>query len=315
MKKEIKKLLAALLAVVMIVTFTACTSKTNTANTTKVESGDSTTKYPYTFKDSAGREIIIEKEPTKIISGGPAITELVYALGKGSQLVGRTDYCDYPEESKSIQSIGTIMEPNIEKIIELKPDVVLVSAHFKEDVAKRIEDLGIKIVVLYDAKDFNGIYDLINVLGEVVNSQDKANELISSMKKKVEEVSQKVKDKEKPKVYYVVDFGKNGDFTATGDTFLGQIIDMAGGNNIAKHATGWMFSLEKIIENDPEYIVLSKNYVSKNDFMTTDGYKELSAVKNNKVIEIDDNLLNRQGPRIAEGVEALAKILHPELFK
>jgi iron complex transport system substrate-binding protein len=93
------------------------------------------------------------------------------------------------------------------------------------------------------------------------------------------------------------------------------MIDMAGGTNIAKDASGWKYSLEKIIENNPEYIVISKNYGMKDQFLQTAGYKELSAVKNNKVIEIDDNLLNRQGPRLAEGVEALAKILHPELFK
>jgi iron complex transport system substrate-binding protein len=315
MKKIIKNLVTALLAVVIMVTFAACTSSNKEAVSTEVQTGDSTTKYPYTFKDSMGREIVIEKEPTKIISVAPSITELVYALGKGNQLVGRTDYCDYPEEVKSVQSIGSLMEPNIEKIIELRPDIVVVSTHFKEDVAKRLEDLGIKIVVLYDAKEFNGVYDSIKILGEIVNAQDKANDLTSSMKKKIEDVAQKVKDKETPKVYYVVGFGKDGDYTATGDTFIGQMINMAGGDNTAKDATGWMFSLEKIIENDPEYIVISKNFGMKDQFITANGYKELSAVKNNKVIEIDDNLLNRQGPRVAEGVEALAKILHPDLFK
>ncbi|HEY5525391.1 MAG TPA: ABC transporter substrate-binding protein, partial [Clostridium sp.] len=125
----------------------------------------------------------------------------------------------------------------------------------------------------------------------------------------------KVKNSETPKAYYVVGFGKTGDYTATGDTFISEMLSIAGGKNIAQDATGWKYSLEKVIENDPEVIIISKNFVMKDQFMATDGYKELSAVKNNKVFEIDDNLVNRQGPRIAEGVEAFAKILHPDLFK
>jgi iron complex transport system substrate-binding protein len=315
MKKIIKNLTVAFLTMIMMVTFAACgnsNTKENAPNTTKV---DSATKYPYTAKDSKGKEVVIEKEPKRIISVAPSVTEIIYALGKGEELVGRTDYDDYPEQVKNVESVGSLSDPNVEKIIELKPDVVVASTHFKDDVAKKLEDLGIKIVVLYNAKDFNGAYDAINTLGQIVNAQDSAKNLVASMKKKIEDVKEKVKGKETPKVYYVVGFGKDGDYTATGDTFIAQMIEMAGGNNIAKDASGWKYSLEKIIENDPEYIVISKNYGMKDQFIATTGYKELSAVKNNKVIEIDDNLLNRQGPRLAEGVETIAKILHPDLFK
>jgi iron complex transport system substrate-binding protein len=315
MKKSIKNLITAFLAVVMMVTFAACANTNNKEDAAKVQKEDSITKYPYIVKDSKGKEVVIEKEPKKIISVAPSITELIYALGKGDELVGRTDYDDYPQQVKSVQSIGSLTDPNVEKIIELKPDVVVASTHFKDDVAKKLEDLGIKVIVLYNAKDFNGAYDVINTLGQIINAQDNAKNLVASMKKKIEDVKEKVKGKEAPKAYYVVGFGKDGDYTATGDTFIGQMIEMAGGNNIAKDGAGWKYSLEKIIENDPEYIVISKNYGMKDQFIATAGYKELSAVKNNKVIEIDDNLLNRQGPRLAEGVEALAKILQPSLFK
>ncbi|MCM8710085.1 ABC transporter substrate-binding protein [Clostridium sp. SYSU_GA19001] len=315
MKKSMKKLITAVIAIVMIFTFAACKKSNMEGSSAKTQKETLATKYPYTAKDSKGKEVIIEKEPKKIISLAPSITELIYALGKGDELVGRTDYCDFPEEAAKVQSIGSLTEPNVEKIIELKPDIVVASTHFKDDVAKKLEDIGIKVVVLYDSNDFNGVYDIINTLGQIVNAQDKANELISSMKKKIEDVKEKVKGKETPKVYYVVGFGKSGDYTATGDTFIAQMIAMAGGDNIAKDGTGWTYSLEKIIEKDPEYIIVSKNFGMKDQFISSEGYKELSAVKNNKVIEIDDNLLNRQGPRLAEGVEALAKILHPDLFK
>lgn len=315
MKKTMKKLIATILTVAMTFTLAACASTVTKEVAAPAQKEDAVTKYPYTVKDSNGKDIVIEKEPKRIISVAPSVTELVYSLGKGEELVGRTDYCDYPEEAKKVQSIGSLTDPNVEKIIELKPDVVIASAIFKEDVAKKLEDLGIKVVVLYTANDFNGVYDTINTLGKIVNAEDKAKDLVESMKKKIEAIAAKVKGKDSPKVYYVVGFGKDGDYTATGDTFIAQMIDMAGGTNIAKDVAGWKFSLEKIIESNPEYIVIPKNYGMKEQFVQTAGYKELSAVKNNKVIEIDDNLLSRQGSRLAEGVEALAKILHPELFK
>lgn len=315
MKKIIKNLTTILIAIGIIATFTACTSnnKTNSSSDTQKEAVQ--TVYPYTFTDSKENKIVVESEPKRIISIAPSITELVYALGKGDELIGRTDYCDYPEEAKAVQSIGSLKDPNIEKIIELKPDIVIASTHFKDDVAKKLEDLGIKIVVIKDSKSIDGAYESINQLGQILNAQDKAQEVVDSNKKKIEEIKEKVKSAETPSTYYVVGFGKTGDYTATGDTFISEMINIAGGKNIAQDATGWKYSLEKIIENDPEDIIISKNFVMKDQFMATDGYKELSAVKNNKVFEIDDNLVNRQGPRIAEGVESLAKILHPDLFK
>jgi iron complex transport system substrate-binding protein len=315
MKKLMKKIIITILTGGIMFAFAACTSNKQVESSAVAKKDTLITQYPYTAKDSKGKEVVIEKEPKRIVSAAPSITELVFALGKGNELVGRTDFCDYPEEAKKVQSIGSLTNPNIERIIELKPDIVVASTHFKDDVAKKLQDLGIKIVVLYNANDLNGAYDSITTLGQIINTQGKANVLVASMKKKIEGIQEKVKGKGMPKVYYVVGFGKSGDYTATGDTFIAQMIGMAGGANIAKDATGWKYSLEKIIENNPEYIIVSKNNGGKDQFAKADGYKDLSAVKNNRVMEIDENLLNRQGPRLAEGVEAFAKILHPDLFK
>lgn len=321
------------ITLLMVFSLAACAKTTETVPTTQslaateltTESSNNTlsqttqlpesmqTKYPYTVKDSSGEEVVIEKEPTKIISVAPSITELVFALNKGTELIGRTDYCDYPKQSAAVQSIGSLRDPNVEKIVELQPDIVIASTHFKDDVSKKLQDLGIKVVVLYNAEQFDGAYDLINTLGEILNAQNEAKEVVGSMQAKIAEVEAKVKDVQKPKTYYVVGFGKEGDYTATADTFINQMLQMAGADNIAKDATNWKYSLEKIIENDPEYILISE--AMKNEFVSTQGYKELSAVKNNKVYTIDENLLNRQGPRLAEGVYEIAKILHPDLFR
>ena len=288
MKKTMKRFIIAMLTMAIMLTFAACTN--------------------------TGEEVMVKDESMKIISVAPSVTELIYALGKGDQLIGRSDYCDYPGEANEVPSVGLLSDPNLEKIVELQPDIVFASEHFKDDIAKRLEDLDIEIVVIYNAEDFSGSYDAINMVGEMIDAKDEAQELVTSLDKEIEDIKEKVKDQEKPTVYYVVGFGKDGDYTATGDTFVAQMLEAAGGENIAKDATGWKYSLEKIIEEDPEYIFISQNYGMKEEFEQTEGYKELSAVKNNKVIEIDDDLINRQGPRLAQGVKLLAKILHPDLF-
>jgi iron complex transport system substrate-binding protein len=325
MNNKIKKYMSVIMMVLVVFTLVAC-AKNNTQTTDKDQKNAETTKsvvaetaktletqYPYTVKDTNGSTVVIEKEPKKIVSVAPNITELVFALGKGSQLIGKTQYCDYPKEAASIQSIGSLTDPNIEKIIELQPDVVIASTHFKPDVAKKLQDLGIKVVVLYNAKEFNGVYDVITTLGEILNTQSQAKILVTSMQEKIATIEAKVKHSQKPKTYYVVGFGKSGDYTATGDTFIHQMLQLAGAENIAKDATSWKYSLEKIVENNPECIIVPTKM--KEEFMVTEGYKDLSAVKNNKVYSIDENILNRQGPRLADGVYEMAKILHPDLFK
>ena len=116
-------------------------------------------------------------------------------------------------------------------------------------------------------------------------------------------------------MYYVVGFGKSGDFTAGKDTFIGNMIEIAGGKNAADDAIGWKYSVEKLVEKDPDVLICSKFFDTKKGIEATTGYKDLKAVKNGNLLEVDDNTITRQGPRLAEGLEAMAKLIHPELFK
>jgi iron complex transport system substrate-binding protein len=129
------------------------------------------------------------------------------------------------------------------------------------------------------------------------------------------DITSKVKDAKKPTVYYVAGFGKSGDFTAGKNTFIGNMIEIAGGKNAADDAIGWKYSVEKLVEKDPDILICSKFYASKKGIEATTGYKDLNAVRNGKLLEVDDNIIVRQGPRLAEGLEAIAKLIHPELFK
>ncbi|MGY0372029.1 ABC transporter substrate-binding protein [Clostridium sp. JNZ J1-5] len=312
-KGFLKSFFSFLMIMILAISFGGCSPQNKTSGNASEKKESAV--YPMKIVDSYNREVTIEKEPQKIVSIAPNITETIFALGKGNKLVGRTDFCDYPAEVKDIQSIGTLKDPNIEKIVELKPDLVIASTHFKKDVLRKLEGLGIKVVVLYGQESFDGVYDTIKKVGQVTNANNEAEKIVTDMKKKVENVVSKVKDKNKPKVYYVVGYGKTGDFTAGKGTFINSMIEMAGGDNVAKDTEGWKYSLEKLIEKNPEIIVCSKSFDTKKGIESTNGYKDLKAVKEGKLIEIDNNLLDRQGPRLALGLEELAKVLHPDIFK
>jgi iron complex transport system substrate-binding protein len=263
--------------------------------------------------DSYNREVVLDKVPQRVVTLSPGATETIFALKKENVLVGRSDYDDYPEAVSKIEKVGGLENPNIEKITELKPDLVIAGAHFSKEVLKKLEDLGIKVAVLYGEDSFDGAYKNILDTSEVLGVKEDGQKIVDGMKKKVTEVEDNLKNAKKVKLYYVVDFGKE-DYTAGGDTFVGQLIEKAGGDNIAKDVKGWNYSFEKIVENNPDMIIVSDKYDTKKRFIQADKYKNLSAAKANKVFEIDDNMLVRQGPRQADGLEALAKILHPEAF-
>ncbi|MCF6335792.1 MAG: ABC transporter substrate-binding protein [Spirochaetales bacterium] len=267
-----------------------------------------------TIVDSYDRTVTLEQPALRVVSVAPSITEIIFALGKGDILKGRTDYCDYPAEALDIPSIGSLREPDIEAIAELDPDIVIASTHFTKESLEKLTSLSIPVAVLADQDSFEGVYNIIEDISRLLGAESEAANIIGSMKETVTTVLNRVKGKETPSVYYVIGFGEYGDYTAGGDTFINQIIEMAGGNNIASEISGWSFSLEQIIDSNPDIIVCSKYWNTKNLILETSGYMDLPAVIKGNLFEIDNNMLDRQGPRLADGLMELAKIIHPDLF-
>lgn len=314
MNKLLKKVSVLLLFIVMSIGLVSCGSTNQTSVDNANESiQDASVSYPVTIKDSFGKEVVLEKEPEKVISVAPNISEIIYKLGAEEKLSGRTDYCDYPEEVKNIESIGTLRKPDIEKIIDLEPDLVITSTHFDEENTAKLEEAGIKVIGLYEENDVTGVYSIIETLGTALNKQSEATETVKEMKDSIDKVTKTVSELEKPSVYYVVGYGEGGDFSAPENTFVGQLIKLAGGNNIVPESDSWSFSLESLLEADPDIIVVREG--EKENFMSTEGYKELTAVKKDRVYEIDNNLLDRQSYRNSEGLSKLSEIFHPEAFK
>lgn len=313
-----KKFWSLFLTLLLALTLAACQSPGSAAPapeaTPSNQEASESTLYPLTVTDASGKEVVIEKEPMKIISLSPAATETVFALGAQDKLVGRTDYCDFPAEVSAISSVGSITEPNIETIASMEPDLILISNMFNDDVRTKLESLGYVVLDLSSHDSFEGVYSAITQTGTVLNQQAQATVLVEEMKATISEIETKVSGVEPKTVYYVVGYGEYGDYTAGAGTFIDQLLTMAGGVNVASDAEGWKYSIEKLVEKDPEILICSKFFETKAGIEAANGYKELTAVKEGRLLEIDNNMLDRQGPRTAQGLLELVKLIHPELF-
>lgn len=299
---KIVKMLVLTLAILLM---SGCSAKLSIGN-------DSS--YPMTIKDNSGMSVVIDKEPKKVVSLSPVTTEIIAAVGGLDKLVGRTSYCDYPKEIKDIDEIGDLITVNIEKIVELEPDLVIGSAYLDQGVRDQLENAGITVVTIYTEDSFEGTYKDIETIGKILGKVKEAEKVVAEMKAKVESIKDRVaKAKTEPSVYFVVGFGAGGEFTATGDTFIHEMIEMAGGKNIAYDGVQWSFSLEKIVERKPELVIYS-SVLDKNELISSNGFKDLDSVKKDSVFSIEANLIERTGPRLAEGLEELVKLIHPELY-
>lgn len=311
----LKKLFSIMLIIALMgLVMTGCTGERGKSGGNGNDNNAETVQFPLTITDSHGQEVTFETKPERVISVAPSITETIFALGQQEFLVGRTNFCDYPNAVSDIESIGSLREPNVEKIIELEPDLVIASTHFSEEVFDKLNSLGIKIIVLNPNDSFEGVYDVITSIGQIFAVSDVAENLVNEMKEMVQDVINRVKGQEAPRVYYVVGFGEWGDWTAGGGTFINEMIEMVNGINVASDVEGWSYSIEKLIEHDPDLLIVSNQHNAKENIAVANGYDELTAVKEGRIYEIDNNLLDRQGPRLAQGLKALAKILHPGVF-
>ncbi|NLW89078.1 MAG: ABC transporter substrate-binding protein [Clostridiaceae bacterium] len=265
--------------------------------------------YPMAIDDSYGNRAIIEKEPMRIVSLAPNITELLFDLGAGEKLVGRTDYCNYPESALSIASVGSIDMPSVETIVTLDPDLIIASSIFTEASYEALTELGYTVVVFHEEYDMDGVKDVIASVGAIMDCGTEAQSLIEAMDQRIQSAIEKIDSENRPSVYYAVSFGDYGDYTAGGDTYVNALIEMAGGVNIASDITGWSYSVEKLVEKDPDIILVNEYMLA--DFMALEPYKNLSAVKNGQVFGINPDLIERQGFRNAAGIELLVSLFYP----
>ena len=274
---------------------------------------------PGTITDDSGRQVHLDSAPARIVSHVPSITETLFALGLGDKLVADSEYCDYPEAAKTKPKIGGYFTPNIEEIVAMKPDLVLTDGYVPELVTK-LDSLGIPIAVI-NPKDIDSVLTDIELLGNVTGRQKEAKELTDDMKKRIDAVVNTVSSTSRPSVFYVFDAtDTTKPWTAGPGSFVDALISLAGGKNVAASASDpWIqFNMEELVNSNPDIILVDSHMgtavISPEELRELPGWQDMTAVKEKWIYTIDGDLVNRSGPRIIEGLEEMAEILHPDLF-
>ena len=277
---------------------------------------------PIVLTDGLGRSVSLAAPAQKIVSMAPSNTEILFAIGAGGQVVGRDEFSDYPAEAVKLPSVGGSMGTySIETIASLKPDLVLAAEINTPEQVKALEDVGLTVYYLSNPKDLDGLYVNLKTVAQLTGRESEADALVQSLQKRV----QAVKDILAPissifTVFYEMDGSDPAKpWTAGQDSYLSQLVKMALGSNVGDSMKGdyVQMSQEALLVQNPSIILLGDAAygVTPEQVAARPGWRALQAVKDNRIYAIDDNLVSRPGPRLVDGLEALAKLLRPVLFK
>src|SRR5262245_43227792 len=271
--------------------------------------------------DGLGREVKLESPAQQVISLAPSNTEILFAIGAGSQVVGRDQLSDYPAEAANVTDIGSSFEAlNTELIVSLKPDLVLAAEINTPEQVKQLEDLGLTVYYIKNPLTLEEMYGNLELVAQMTGHETETATLIESLKARVAAVDEKIAPIiSRPGVFYELDATDPAKpYTAGKGTFITQLIERAGGQNIAADIDGYpQLSLEQVVAADPAFIILGDAAygVTPESIASRPGWENLSAVKNNQIFSFDDNLVSRPGPRLVDALEELAKLLRPALFQ
>ena len=278
---------------------------------------------PVSLTDGSGRTVTLQLPAERVVSLAPSNTEILFAVEAGAQMVGRDSFSDYPLQAKDVPDIGGgVGALNMELILSKKPDLVLASPLTPPEQVANLEKANLTVYVLPNPKTFDDLYANLETVGKLTGRDKEAATLVASLKQRVTAVTDKVANvTQRPMVYYELDAtDPSAPYTSGPDTFVDLLIRTAGGENFGGNLKGdWVqISIETLLARQPDYIVLGDNTyggVTPEQVKARAGWDALQAVKDGNVFIFDDNTVSRPGPRLVDGLEAMAKLLHPELFK
>lgn len=276
-----------------------------------------TVDYPLTVIDVTGTAVTIPQEPQRIISIAPSNTEILFALGLEDKIVGITNYCNFPEETKNIEKIGETFPLNLEKIVSLKPDLILAYAGQLNEIP-RLRELGLNTIVI-EPLSLKETLKSIQMVATVGGIPEKGNILVENLSQRVDQIKTEVSNLEitkKPKVFIGGIYETI--WTPGEGTLFNELISLAGGINIAAGFSGWTkISLEFIVKEDPDIIIIPIGAMNpgdelkiKENIYQRPGWSNLSAVKTQKIFIVNEDLFFRPGPRLVDGLERLYKIFY-----
>lgn len=295
-------------ALLVVITTTSCTRAPQPRTDNSLATREVT--------DEAGRRVRLPIKIDRIVSLAPNVTEIVYAVGAGDHLVGNTEYCDYPAAAKSVAKIGDTIHPSIERIIALKPQVVLVStASQLEAFTKQLDDQQIAVYVT-NPQRVEDIYRTINTLGDLLGDRNQTTTLLNDLHRRAETIEKATNEAKSVRVFYQL----SGEplYTIGREAYLTDLIRRAGGVSVTADVPGAFpkFSDEAALAARPEAIILpTGGSMGSANSEPAGALRNSPAVLNKRVYRINDDHLSRPGPRLIDGLEEMARALHPELFK
>lgn len=315
MKKWLGSLLIALLVLA------GCNEQEATpseATSPETEQGTDSV-FPLTVTDAVGNEVTIEEAPDAIVSMIPSNTEILFALGLDEEVVGVSDYDNYPEAAATKEKIGGF-EFNVETITALQPDLIL--AHESawstaEAGLQPLKDAGVPIFVVDNAMSFDETYETIEAIGEVTGKAEEAETLVADMQKQVEEIEAKLAEVEDKKTVFIESSGDPEIYTAGQNTLMQEFLDRINAENAVADQEGWlMMNSEEIVSRNPDVIVLTYSYIENavDAVKARPGFDQVTAVQQDAVVQVNEDIVTRPGPRLPLALEELAKAVYPDLM-
>ena len=272
--------------------------------------------FPMTLTDDEGTAVLLKAEPTKIVSLTPATTEILFAIGVGDRIVGKVeDFTPYPPEVTKIPDVAKFGTVDVEKIVALGADLVIAGGNRfnPPDKIAQLRKLGVPVLVEY-APDISGVLGDIELTGDAVGRSAEARDLTASMQAAFDQVQAATAGLAKPRVFYELDATQKI-YTAADDSFLAELITLAGGAPITTGSTtNFEISLETLVTADPELILLGDAAYGTTaaTVKARNGWAGMTAVKHGAIVAVNDELISRPGPRLVDGLRAIALAIHPD---
>ncbi len=271
-----------------------------------------------TVVDQVGRKVTVPDHPRRVVALAPSITEIVYALNAQNLLAGVTRYSDYPKAAKALPQVGSYVHLDLEKIVSLSPDLcIAVKDGNPKEVSDRLTSLGIPVYAV-DPRDLAAVLETVLKIGRLLATEPRAEALVADMRRRIDRVKNRVATvKSRPRVFYQL--GISPIVSVGTDTFAHELIEMAGGENLAAGPVVYpRFSREQVLAMAPEVFIITSMARGEVFERIRDRWRQwpqIPAVRDDRIFLVDSNLFDRASPRLVDGLELLARIIHPELFE
>jgi iron complex transport system substrate-binding protein len=309
-------LLISLLALILA----ACAPAASSSQSPVATSTPSVAPYPLSLTDDAGRVVAIPEDPARIVSLAPSNTEILCALGACDRLVGVTDFDAYPPEVTDVADVVIGAQVDIEKVVAADPQLVLAAGNGQTPsmVIDRLADLGYPVLVLYP-ETLDELYADIELVSQAIAAPAEATALVNGMRERAQAVVGAVASADRPRTFYEVGVYQGTIYTAGADSFLASLISSAGGEPITGDPLSTAIQLEDLVAADPELILLGDAAydpsITPESLAARPGWEGMTAVVNGQILVVaEDPVITRPGPRLIDGLEALVRLIHPELF-